>query len=254
MLGIFTRLVFLGAAQRRCLARGLPIFTYHKISKPPKRTTDPFLYVTAEKFDQELGALRAAGYQSGSLDQLPSPGDSTSQFAIITFDDAFANVLKNALEPLRRHRFSAIQFVVAGRLGQINDWDLDKGDLSENLMDETQIREWLAAGHDLGSHSMTHRNLRHLNAGDLREEIFGSKKALEDKFGRAIRHFCYPYGSYNDAVKDLVRQAGYQTASTVKFGVNNSKVSPLELRRIIPLTDAELIGKVWHRLSRRVAA
>jgi peptidoglycan/xylan/chitin deacetylase (PgdA/CDA1 family) len=255
VLGLLTKLVFLGAAQRRLLAEGLPIFTYHKISSIPKRSNDPYLYVTPERFDQQLGALRAAGFGSGSLDRLDSPSSSSAgRQAIITFDDGFACVLENGLDALSRHRFTAIQFVVAGRMGQNNDWDVAKGDLSEKLMDESQVREWLAAGHEIGSHSMTHRNLRHLKAGDLRAEVSDSKKVLEDKFGSAVRHFCYPYGSYNDAVKEAAAEAGYQTASTVKFGVNTPATSAFELRRIIPLSDAELIGKVAHRLKRRVVA
>jgi peptidoglycan/xylan/chitin deacetylase (PgdA/CDA1 family) len=254
VLGLFTKLVFLGVAQRRLLAEGVPIFTYHKISQVPKQTTDPFLYVTPEQFDRQLGSLRAADYKSGSLGRLKNASSSAGREVIITFDDAFENVLNHGLEALRRHNFAAIQFVVAGRLGQTNDWDVAKGDVGEKLMDESQVREWLAAGHKIGSHSMTHRNLRHLNVHELRTEVSDSKKALEDKFGRAIEHFCYPYGSYNVAVRDVVAEAGYQTASTVKFGVNTSATSAFELRRIIPLFEAQVIGKVAHRLKHRIVA
>ena len=57
-------------------------------------------------------------------------------------------------------------------------------------MDAAQIRDWLAMfTQEIGSHSLTHRNLTKLKSADVREQIFGSKK-LEDLFGIPIRHFC----------------------------------------------------------------
>jgi len=120
-------------------------------------------------------------------------------------------------------------------------------------MDEIQVREWLAAGHEIGSHSMTHRNLRHVSPGDAREEIAASKKALEDRFGVEVPHFCYPFGSWNDSVRDLVAAAGYRTACTVLFGVNPPGTSPFELRRIIPLSAARLLNKIRHRALRKIS-
>jgi peptidoglycan/xylan/chitin deacetylase (PgdA/CDA1 family) len=67
---------------------------------------------------------------------------------------------------------------------------------------------------------------------DAHEEIVASKKKLEDLLGRPVEDFCYPYGDWNESVRDLVMEAGYRTACTTEFGVNTPPVSPLELRRI----------------------
>ncbi len=252
MLGRVSNKVFLGPAQRRLCGLGLPILTYHKIAEPPAATTDPFLYVTPRRFDEQLAALRRHGFKSASLATwLPANGNAEKQI-VITFDDGCRNVLDHGLEPLARHQHRAIQFLVARFIGRRNEWDIAKGDVAETLMDESQVRQWLAAGHEIGSHSATHRNLRHLSTAELREEIFASKKLLEDSFGVAIKHFCYPYGSWNESVRDLVGEAGYQTACTMDFGVNDSTARPLELRRIIPLSSGELLGKIRHRLARKV--
>ena len=65
-----------------------------------------------------------------------------------------------------------------------------------------------------------------------RAEIRDSKKRLEDTFGVAIRHFCYPYGDWNLAVRDIAIEAGYATAVTTDFGVNTTSNSPFELKRV----------------------
>jgi len=99
-------------------------------------------------------------------------------------------------------------------------------------MDASQVRDWLAAGDDIGSHTLTHPFLTRLAPREAREEIFASKKRLEDLFGRAIEHFCYPYGDWNAAVRDWVIEGGYRTACTTEFGVNTPETSAFALKRI----------------------
>jgi peptidoglycan/xylan/chitin deacetylase (PgdA/CDA1 family) len=249
MLGLFSAYVFLGARQRALVRQGSLILAYHKIGVPPRGTGDPYLYVSTSAFDRQLGALRGAGLASSRLDDFP-PANAAPGF-VVTFDDGSVTVMQNALEALARHKVRAIQFILPGLLGGQNTWDIAKGDQPDRLMDDGQVREWLAAGHEIGSHSISHRNLRHLSPAEAREEIAASRKALEDRFGVAVRHFSYPYGSSNAVVRDLVAEAGYATACGMAFGVNPPGTPRLELRRIIPLSSRELLGKILHRLGRK---
>ena len=252
MLGWFTPRVFLG---RRLLAqarRGLTVLTYHRLGPAPAAARDPFLYTTARRFDEQLTALRRAGLAVIPLSEADPGGVVKPGTAVVTFDDGFRNTLELGLEILSRHKVRAIQFLIAGALGGKNDWDIAKGDVAEPLMDAAEVRDWLAAGQQIGSHSLSHPNLRKIPLAQAREEITASRKRLEDTFGRAVEHFCYPYGSYNEAIRDLVSEAGYRTACTVRFGVNRSGVSPFELNRVVPLSGAEFLGKALHRLRDRV--
>ena len=235
------------------MSGGAPVFTYHKIGIPPAGSRDPFLYVSPQFFNQQLRGLREAGYSHESLDHIFPIKSSPS--VVLTFDDGFSNVIEKGLEVLAQNQFHAIQFLVAGALGGQNAWDVAKTILPLGFLQplaKSQVKQWLAAGHQIGSHSMSHRNLKKLGETDLREEIFGSKKLLQDQFGVEVRHFCYPFGGYNARVKDLVQEAGYQTASTVLFGVNDAQTSKLELKRIIPLSNIETLRKIRHRLSKRL--
>ena len=204
-------------------------------------------------FEKQLGALRQAGFSSASLDDLARPGAPLSKAAVITFDDGFANVFSNALKSLLKHGFGATQFIVVDMIGKQNEWDVKHGHPPEALMDHSQIREWIAAGHSIGSHTLTHRNLTRLTCAEAREQIAGSKKKLEDLFQTEIRHFCYPHGRWNQSLRDMVEEAGYQTACTTAFGVNSPQVPPLELRRVFPITESELIAKGIHRIRAQLA-
>jgi len=230
-----TKFLFMSSAQRRLFQQGLPVLMYHKIDRVPRGTRDPFLYVSPIRFGEQLQLLSERGYTGVTLEAVRTVRDNHARQVVL------------------RHRFRAIQFIVAGLIGKRNDWDIAKGEAPDLMMDESQIREWLAAGHEIGSHTSTHPNLKRVPLAQAREEIFGSKKKLEDTFGIQVRHFCYPSGKWNDAVRDLVGEAGYVSACTVEFGVNTAATPRFALRRVTPLSGLEFLKKVRHRLVRRLA-
>jgi len=212
---------------------GLPLLMYHKLGPRPPRVRLKGLYVGEKLFAQQLAELRQAGYRGCSFDALAGGVTKESGRIGISFDDGYVNVLRYGLAPLAEQGFQALQYIVADNIGGANDWDLPEGEAREPLMDQGQIRQWLAAGQLIGSHTRSHARLTQLGAAQAREEIVSSKKKLEDLFGLPILHFCYPYGLWNERVRDLVIEAGYRTATTTDFGLNDAATSPFELRRIM---------------------
>ena len=159
-------------------------------------------------------------------------------------------VLQHAIGALAQTQLNAIQFLPVNFLGKSNEWDVALGEASEPIMDAPQVRDWLAAGHDIGSHSLTHPFLTRLPPDQAREEIFASKKKLEDLFGRSIEHFCYPYGDWNSVVRDWVMEAGYRTASTTDFGVNTPETSSFALKRITARYRSRSLKALLKRIKR----
>ena len=144
-----------------------------------------------------------------------------------------ARSFRNALPVLARHRFTATQFLVADAIGGTNHWDVrNHGEAPDALMDTAEVRDWISAGQEIGSHTLTHPVLTAIQAAQAKEEIFASKKKLEDLFGVRIRHFCYPYGRWSRRLRDLVEEAVYATAVTLDSGVNAEIRDPFALRRI----------------------
>jgi peptidoglycan/xylan/chitin deacetylase (PgdA/CDA1 family) len=210
---------------------GVPILMYHKIAPRPRRVRLKGLYVTPATLEQQLAELREGGFVSCHPDAARQDGQPALRVAL-TFDDGFRNVFQNALAPLAEGGWRALQFLVPNYIGKFNEWDLREGEAAELLMDAAEVRDWLGSGHAIGSHSLTHARLTRLTARDAREEIFASKKKLEDAFGVAVEHFCYPYGDWTETVRDLVIEAGYRTACTTQFGVNTPATPPFNLHRI----------------------
>lgn len=215
---------------RDLFATGFPVLTYHKFGPRPRRARLGGLYLGAPLFAAQVRSLARAGFA------FASPGEFTTRPAgtavALTIDDGFESVREHALPILVSLGARATLYLVADRLGGTNDWEIAQGEVAAGLMDDSGVREWLAAGQWIGAHSLTHPWLTRLNPGLAREEIAASRKRLEDRFGVPVTDFCYPYGDWNPGVRDLVREAGYRTATTTDFGVNLASTPPLELRRI----------------------
>ncbi len=218
---------------RRWFQTGVPVLMYHKLGPRPPRVRLKGLYVSARLFERQLMELRAASFTPATMLEAARAQDNAAANIVLSFDDGFRNVLRHGIEPMARHGFRAIQFIVANLIGRTNEWEQQFGEAREPLMDAPELREWFAAGHEIGAHTLTHPFLTRIPPREMREEIFGSKKKLEDMFGRAVEHFCYPYGDWNPSVRDTVVEAGYRTACTVGYGVNTKTTPPFELNRII---------------------
>ncbi len=223
---------------------------YHKLGPRPARVRLKGLYVSRKLFERQLSELRRAGFSTPAYGVPAQRGGNPGRHIALTFDDGFANVFRHGLEPLAKNGFKAIEFLVANLLGGINKWEMEHGEAKQSLMDAAQIKEWLAAGHEIGSHTLTHPFLTKISLKEAREEISASKKKLEDIFGVAIRHFCYPYGDWNPAVRDLVKEAGYETACTTDLGINTRASSAFELKRITARYQSISFKALRERLGR----
>ena len=206
---------------------------YHKVGPPRFGWKGKGIchYVHTGLFRKQMRELAVAGYET-AMPGVTADGESGKKL-VVTFDDGYENVLLNGLPALSDVGFSSIIYLVHDRIGGMNEWDAGSGIRMERLMGRGQIREWLAAGQEIGSHTLTHPFLTKLSPDRAREEIFASKKRLEDLFGREIEHFCYPYGDSSPAVRDLVREAGYKTACSLKTGWNQAGAMPFDLRRFM---------------------
>ena len=70
-------------------------------------------------------------------------------------------------------------------------------------------------------------------------EINQCKVELEKLYNQSIEDFCYPYGRFNESIVDLVKNAGFVTATTMVRGRANERSNILKLPRI-PVTHHTL--------------
>ena len=212
----------------------LKILGYHNVGVAPPKAKSPDLYVSQDSFARQMWLLKRAGVRGVSITEaIRNIREETSTNCIaITFDDGYADNLEVAAPILKDFGFSATCYIVSDCIGEYNRWDAEKLCVSKPLMTYEQVESWLAHGMEIGSHTRTHSRLDLLTRENALQEIVGSKEALTKITGRPIDNFCYPYGRYDEATVQLVKEAGYVTATTTKAGSSNTTSDPFQLPRI----------------------
>jgi len=87
----------------------------------------------------------------------------------------------------------------------------------------------------IGSHTVTHPVLSSLSGEEILEELASSKAALEQRLGRRVMLFAYPFGGlehFDGISQSLVERAGYKAAFTTLPGINEAGVNRWALKRV----------------------
>jgi peptidoglycan/xylan/chitin deacetylase (PgdA/CDA1 family) len=181
-----------------------------------------------ERFADQMAALSERGYSVLSLSQFTawlngSPLPSRPA-ALLTFDHCYADQLENDLPVLDSLKFPATFFPSsAGLAHELPDaaayW-------------HNTVLALTKAGHTIGCHTHNHPDLTRLSTSNVRQQVLGSKLALEDALGQRVSAFCYPYGAYDDSVREVVQEAGFDVAFTVDLGGVKFGDDPFSLKRV----------------------
>lgn len=102
----------------------------------------------------------------------------------------------------------------------------------------------------VGSHTLSHPIMTGLEADQLAQEVQVSRDWLETRLKRPVRHFCYPNGANNPAVRNAVAQ-NYDSAVSTDKGYARAGDDPHGLRRIG--ATPKRANMLW-RLHRRYPA
>ncbi|MBL6430820.1 MAG: polysaccharide deacetylase family protein [Alphaproteobacteria bacterium] len=93
---------------------------------------------------------------------------------------------------------------------------------------------------EIGAHTTTHRALALLDGESVRRDILDNKTYLEDRLGREVGHFAYPYGAPSISGRreaEIVRTAGFRSAVTTTAGCLFP--SHLDERFLLPRQNGE---------------
>ncbi len=204
----------------------LLILQYHKV-------TDRFemggTRVTTSQFRRHVGEVSRWGYRQLELDSLTG-GLPKGRYVLFTFDDGFECVYFNAFPVLQKYGYKGLVFPVAGFIGKENEWDASFG-IRFRQMDACQLRELAKHGWWIGSHTLTHPDLRKLDDRTLKKELISSKKLLEDIIGAPVISIAYPFGLYDHRVLNFVKDAGYRLGFTSRRNLVPNWSRPLEIER-----------------------
>lgn len=212
------------------------ILAYHAIAD---LGDDPRLAeygVPPRLFEEQLDALIGAGWSFVALDAvlagLAGEGALPRKALLLTFDDAYADLLEVACPIMAERGLPGVVFAVAGKLGGTNEWDNRHRATTLDLLDADGLRAVEANGIEVGSHTVSHHPLTELPEAELEGEIAGAAALLEQAGLPRPRTFSYPYGEWGPEIAAVARNAGYAASFTVEPGIVRDGADPHTLPRI----------------------
>jgi peptidoglycan/xylan/chitin deacetylase (PgdA/CDA1 family) len=229
----------------------IPVLVYHQIEEAPARG-QPFrsLYVSPAAFARQMRLLDWLGYKGLSMSELQPYllGEQSGKVVGITFDDGYVNNLTHAMPVLMRHKFSSTCYAVSGLAGKTNLWDKHLGIAQTPLMNDSEMRQWVAGGQEVGSHTRTHLDLTASSDDECSGEIAEGKADLEQMVNRRVTHFCYPYGRYEPRHVAMGRALGFKTATTTQRSRTHRGTEMLEIPRV-PILRSTSLALFWLKIA-----
>jgi peptidoglycan/xylan/chitin deacetylase (PgdA/CDA1 family) len=218
------------------------IFCYHGLVD---KVRFPGTQITPAAFEGQMKELKDRGITVIGMQDLLAwkRGEKNipPRCAVITFDDGLKSQYEVAWPIMKRFGYTFTMFIytegVRGGLfggGEAITWE-QLGDMRDN-------------GIDIQAHSATHQDLREGHPVTIREpdgkkvrkrltgpeyeqflqnELVGCKQLLEQRLGIRVNCFAVPYGFYNQHVKEIARNAGYEAMFTV-YGQPITWTSPMD--------------------------
>ena len=217
------------------------IFCYHRLVD---KIRYPGTEITPAAFEAQMKELKDKGITVISMQDLLAwkRGEKNipPRCAVITFDDGWKSQYEVAWPILKKFGYPVTMFIYTegvrgGSLGggEAITWE--------------QLADMRDNGVDIQAHTATHQDLREghtvmviepggkrtkkkLTGADyekwVQNEVVGCKELLEQRLGIKVNCFAVPFGNYNEHVKELARNAGYEAMFTV-YGQPITFTSPM---------------------------
>ena len=171
------------------------------------------LSIEAAQLEEQMQKIKDAGLSVISMKDFLAwkRGEKSipDKSVLITIDDGYMSAYEVAWPILKKYGYPFTMFVYLDYIS--------KGGKS---MTWQQLAEMRDAGVEIGSHTVSHQDLRRKGkkATDhesfLKDELERSKQVIEEKLGVRCATIAYPFGLHNEKVRAAVKAAGYEAGFT----------------------------------------
>lgn len=197
------------------------IFVYHRFGDDRHPSTN----VSTETLRAQFDYFNTNGYKvvplSQIIDAINSNEPMNEKWVSFTIDDSYKSFYENGLEIFKEYGFPFTLFVYVEatdkKYGDFSDWE--------------QLREIGKYG-ELSYHSYAHPHMTKIDKKSLKEDFDKGLKLFEKELGFKPRYFSYPYGEFNQEVKELAQSYGFEAIFNQNIGAVSHESDVMNLDRI----------------------
>ncbi|WP_338985930.1 polysaccharide deacetylase family protein [Fusobacterium animalis] len=224
----------------------VPVIMYHRVINNPENEGVYGTYIYEDMFKKHLQYLKDKNYTVITFKDLDKIGwrnrfEKDRKYIILTFDDGYKDNYDLAFPILKEFNFKATIFLMGSLT--YNEWDVKAGgERKFSLMSVEMIKEMQDYGIEFGAHTFNHPKINTLSNEEIEHQIVDVKKPLEEKIGKEIITFAYPYGILNDYAKEMAKKAGYIFALATDSGSVCLSDDLYQIRRIAIFPNTNLFS------------
>ncbi|WP_338994595.1 polysaccharide deacetylase family protein [Fusobacterium animalis] len=224
----------------------VPVIMYHRVINNPENEGVYGTYIYEDMFKKHLQYLKDKNYTVITFKDLDKIGwrnrfEKGRKYIILTFDDGYKDNYDLAFPILKEFNFKATIFLMGSLT--YNEWDVKAGgERKFSLMSVEMIKEMQDYGIEFGAHTFNHPKINTLSNEEIEHQIVDVKKPLEEKIGKEIITFAYPYGILNDYAKEMAKKAGYTFALATDSGSVCLSDDLYQIRRIAIFPNTNLFS------------
>ncbi len=205
------------------------IFVYHRFGDGRYPSTN----TPIQELKEEFAYFQKKGYEVIPLKRLvkalKTGEDINPKWVVLTIDDSYESFYENGLPLFKQYGYPFTLFVQS-KTTQYK---------SSDYMSVEQVKDAARYG-EIGCHSHNHYHLPTKTPETVREDTQKCVDILSQILGEKPKYYAYPYGEYNDEIKKIVKEQGFEAIMNQSNGSVSEESDRFDLYRVA------LVGNVEH--------
>ena len=212
------------------------VFIYHRFDDPKHQSTN----TTTKELKAQFEYFKTNNYDvvplEKILNKLKNKEDIPSNWVALTIDDTYKSFYQNGLKLFKEYNYPFTLFVYVeateNKYGDFMTWD--------------ELKEVKKYG-EVELHSYSHPSLIKLSNEDIAKDTQKAINIFEKNMGYKAKIYSYPFGEYDDRVKNEILKFGFDSILNQNNGSVNSKSDIFDINRIALVENVNIKEKIKYK-------
>lgn len=212
------------------------VFIYHRFDDPKHQSTN----TTTKELKAQFEYFKTNNYDvvplEKILNKLKNKEDIPSNWVALTIDDTYKSFYQNGLKLFKEYNYPFTLFVYVeateNKYGDFMAWD--------------ELKEVKKYG-EVELHSYSHPSLMKLSNKDIAKDTQKAIDIFEKNMGYKAKIYSYPFGEYDDRVKNEILKFGFDSILNQNNGSVNLKSDIFDINRIALVEKVNIKEKIKYK-------